>query len=72
MRARITKIIHLNRSRRHKLQALQLDPTNTKLIEELSELEDTLFNDLVEELVDLNRDVQDAKSTAQRAGRFLR
>lgn len=72
MRVRMNQIIQLNRSRRQKLQALRLDPTNAKLIEDLSDLEDKLFNDLVDELMDLNRDVQDAKVTAQRAGRFLR
>lgn len=72
MRVRMTQIIQLNRARRHKQQAMKLDPTNTTLIEELSELEDKLFNDIVEELLDLYRDVQDAKSTAQRAGRIFR
>lgn len=72
MRVRMTQIIQLNRARRQKLQALRLDPANATRLSELSELEDKLFNDVVEELVDLNRDVQEAKVTAQRAGRVIR
>lgn len=72
MRVRMTQIIQLNRTRRHKRQALKLDPTNAQLIADLDELEDKLFNDVIDELTDLNRDVADAKNAAQRAGRLFR
>ncbi len=70
MRIRMNDIIHLNRSRRQMRQALKLNPTNTQLIEEIGEITDKLFNELVEIMIDLNRDVSYAKNTAQRAKRF--
>lgn len=72
MRVRMSQIIHLNRARRQKLQALKMEPDNTDLRCELQDLEDKLFNDIVEELLELYRDAADAKSAAQRAGRFPR
>jgi len=72
MRVRMNQIIAFNRDRRHKEQKLKADPGNAEIAADLSEINSRLINLLVEEMLDLNRDVLEAKTLAQRAGRFGR